>query len=233
MKIKSQKTSKFYGYKKVTAVLRNNYNIKINKKKVRRLMKNLNLLDPNRKRTLKRVSRVCESRTIIKSNQLWQMDIKYAFIAGTKRTAYITSIIDVFDRELVSTSIDLSATGEVAKKVLIKGLYSRGIKDNPNGLVIRTDNGSQFISGIFEKSCLDEKVIHERIPVKSPNYNAFIESYHRYLQDECLTGSIYWSLDDIRNNINDFVYRYNNERIHSSIGYVTPHEYYLKNLMCV
>ncbi|WP_101541682.1 IS3 family transposase [Clostridium ihumii] len=58
VKIKSQKTSKFYGYKKVTVVLRNNYNIKINKKKVRRLMKNLSLLDTDRKRTLKRVSRV-------------------------------------------------------------------------------------------------------------------------------------------------------------------------------
>ena len=195
-------------------------------------MKNLNLLDKDRKHTLKRVSRICESRTVTKSNQLWQMDIKYAFIAGTKKTAYITSIIDVFDREIVSTSIDLSATGEVAKKVLIQGLYSRGIKDNPKGLVIRTDNGSQFISGTFEKSCLDENVLHERIPVRSPNYNAFIESYHRYLQDECLTGSIYWSLDEIRNDVNDFVYRYNNERIHSSIGYISPHQYYLNKLKC-
>lgn len=228
--IKNYKTSKRYGYRKVTAQLRKQYNLRINKKKVRRLMKHLNLLDNTIKRSKRRVSRTCESRKVTGSNQLWQMDIKYAFIAGTKKTAYITSIIDVFDREIVAYSIDLSATGTVAKKVMLEGLYNRRLKDNAGGLVLRTDNGSQFISGTFEKACLDEHVTHERIPVRSPNYNAFIESYHRYLQDECLTGSMYWSLDHIKADVADFVYRYNHERIHSAIGYVSPHEYYLKKL---
>lgn len=229
--IKNYKTSKRYGYRKVTAQLRAQFNLRINKKKVRRLMKNLNLLGDTLKKPRTRISRTCESRFVTGSNQLWQMDIKYAFIAGTKKTAYITSIIDVFDREIVAYSIDLSATGDVAKKVMLEALYVRGLKDNTNGLALRTDNGSQFISGVFEKSCIDENVIHERIPVRSPNYNAFIESYHRYLQDECLTGSIYWNLEHIQNDVDDFVYRYNNERIHSSIGYVSPHSYYLKNLL--
>ena len=228
--IKKDKTSKYYGYRKVTYVLRRKYNLKINKKKVRRLMCTLNLLGDNRKNKTKRISRTCESRNVTGSNQLWQMDIKYAFIAGTKQTAYITSIIDVYDREIVSFSIDLSATGKVAKQVMIDAIYERGLNGNPNGLVLRTDNGSQFISGVFEEACLDEHVIHERIPVRSPNYNAFIESYHRYLQDECLTGNMYCSIDHIEKDVSDFVYRYNNERIHSAIGYVSPHEYYIKNI---
>lgn len=230
IEIKSDKTDSPYGYKKVTAQLRRNYSIRINRKKVRRLMKNLNLLDPKRNKRRKKVSRVCESRTVTKSNQLWQMDIKYAFIAGTKQTAYITSIIDVFDREIVSCSIDLSATGQVAKRVMLQALYNRGLNNNPNGLVLRTDNGSQFISGTFEEACITEKVTHERIPVRSPNYNAYIESYHRYLQDECLTGNLYWNMNHICNDVYDFVYRYNNRRIHSSIGYIPPHEYYIKNI---
>ncbi|MDD5793716.1 MAG: IS3 family transposase [Clostridiales bacterium] len=228
--IKNYKTSKRYGYRKVTAQLRNKYNLKINKKKVRRLMRNLGLLGDTVKKPKNRVSRTCESRKVTKSNQLWQMDIKYAFIAGTKKTAYITSIIDVYDREIVAYSINLSATGEVAKKVMLEALYTRNLNDNTNGLVLRTDNGSQFISGIFEQGCLSANVIHERIPVRSPNYNAFIESYHRYLQDECLTGSIYWNLEDIKIDVADFVYRYNHERIHSAIGYVSPHDFYMKNL---
>ena len=189
-------------------------------------MKILNLLGSNRKNRKTRISRTCESRNVTGSNQLWQMDIKYAFIAGTKKTAYITSIIDVFDREIVSFSVDLSATGEVAKKVMLQGLYNRNLKGLDSGLVLRTDNGSQFISGVFEKGCMDEKVVHERIPVRSPNYNAFIESYHRYLQEECLNDEMYWSLKELENDLNDYVYRYNHERIHSSIGYVSPHEYY-------
>ncbi len=228
--LKTRKTSKYYGYRKITYILRRNYNLKINKKKVRRLMAIMGLLSLNKKSVVKRISRKCKERKITGSNQLWQMDIKYAFIAGTRKTAYITSIIDVYDREIVAHSIDLSCTGKVAKEVLIKALYIRGLKDTEFNLVIRTDNGSQFISGNFEKSCLDEKVLHERIPVRSPNYNAYIESYHRYLQDECLTGKMYMSLNHIIYDVEDFVYRYNNERIHSSIGYVPPHEYYLANI---
>lgn len=228
--LKSKETSKFYGYKKITAELRRIKKLKINKKKVRRLMRNLGLLKPKKKRTIARISRKCKERKVTKPNQLWQMDIKYAFIGGTRQTAYITSIIDVFDREIVAYSVDLSCTGEVAKKVMIEALYERNLKGIESDLVLRTDNGSQFISGTFEEACLKEKVLHERIPVRSPNYNAFIESYHRYLQDECLTGKIYMCLDHIIYDLQDFVYRYNNERIHSAIGYVPPHEYYLENI---
>lgn len=228
--LKSDKTSKHYGYRKITQMLRKKYMLKINKKKVRRLMRILKLLYPNGKKYVRRISRTCKQVNVNTSNQLWQMDIKYTFIAGTKKTAYITSIIDVYDKSIVAYSLDLKCTGEVAKKVLIEALYNRGLKDTDSNLVLRTDNGSQFISGVFEEACLKEKVIHERIPVRSPNYNAFIESYHRYLQDECLTGMIYMSLKHIQYDVADFVYRYNNERIHSAIGYVPPHEYYLANV---
>lgn len=228
--LKNKETSKHYGYRKITYALRRNYSLKINKKKVKRLMKNLSLLSPNKKYFKKRISPRCKERKVTASNQLWQMDIKYAFIGGTRETAYISSIIDVYDKEIIAYSVDLSCTGEVARKVLIEALYCRNIKDSDSDVVLRTDNGSQFISGTFEKACLAEGVLHERIPVRSPNYNAYIESYHRYLQDECLTGKIYMSLNHIIFDLNDFVNRYNNERIHSSIGYVPPHEYYLANM---
>lgn len=228
--LKGNKTSKHYGYRKITYALRQKYNLQVNKKKVNRLMKNLSLLSRNRSNHMKHMSPKCKERKVTSSNQLWQMDIKYAFIGGTRETAYITSIIDVNDREIVAYSVDLICTGKVAKKVLIEALYNRNIKDTDSGLVLRTDNGSQFVSGVFEETCLFEKVLHERIPARSPNYNAYIESYHRYLQDECLTGKIYMSLDHITFDLEDFVFRYNNERIHSSIGYVSPHEYYLANI---
>lgn len=228
--IKNKEISKHYGYRKLTYELRREYSLQINKKKVRRLMKSLGFLGPNKRSKVTRISPKCKERKVTASNQLWQMDIKYAFIAGTRETAYITSIIDVYDREIAAYSVDLSCTGEVAKKVLIEALYSRDIKDLNSGLVVRTDNGSQFVSGTFEKACLTEKVFHERIPVRSPNYNAYIESYHRYLQDECLTGKIYMSLNHIVYDLDRYVTGYNYQRIHSAIGYVPPHEFYLAKL---
>ena len=91
-------------------------------------MKNLNLLGDTLKKPRTRISCTYESRVVTGSNQLWQMDIKYAFIAATKKTAYITSIIDVFDREIVAYSIDLSATGDVAKKGYARGIVCERTK---------------------------------------------------------------------------------------------------------
>ena len=109
-------------------------------------------------------------------------------------------------------------------------LCSRGIKQDENNLTIRTDNGSQFIAYEFEKLCLTKNIIHERIPAHSPNYNAHIESYHRYLQDECLSGKLFESFDEAEETIDNYVFGYNTKRIHSSIDYRTPQEFYeLKN----
>lgn len=184
----------------------------------------------NKLERVRRYKRICKNHLVAKSNQLWEMDTKYVFIPGTRRVAYLTSIIDVFDRNIISCDLSLSANTEAAERVTLMALYNRRIKNNVVGLTLRTDNGSQFIAHKFEKLCINENIIHERIPVHSPNYNAHIESYHRYLQDECLTGRMFSTLEEAENVIYNYVDGYNTKRIHSSIDYRTPNEFYnLKN----
>lgn len=229
IKILDDDIKKFYGYKKVTQELRRNQNIKISKKKVLRLMSLMKLLKKQRRKS-RQYKRICKNHIILESNKLWELDTKYVYIAGTKQVAYLASIIDVFDRSIVAYELSLSPDAKSAKKALIKALFNRGIKNNSKGLTIRTDNGSQFIAFEFEKLCLKEDVVHERIPPHSPNYNAHIESYHRYLQDECLAGNLFMTLEEAEIKISVYVDGYNNKRIHSSIDYRTPNEFYnLKN----
>lgn len=218
-----------YGYKKVTAVLKRKYSLIINKKKVYRLMKVMNVLKDCTER-VRKYKKICRNHKISSSNQLWEMDTKYIFIAGTREVAYLTSIIDVFDRSIIAHDLSLSPDTLAAKRVTIMALYNRKIKNGVNGLTLRTDNGSQFISHKFEELCIKENIIHERIPVRSPNYNAHIESYHRYLQDECLTGKMFVTFKEAENTIERYVNGYNTKRVHSAIDYRTPEEFYnLKN----
>ena len=229
MEIQADEFGKHYGYKKVTAVLRRSYNIKINKKKVARLMGVMGVLKQQR-RTKSIYKRICKNHQITESNKLWEMDTKYIYIAGTRQIAYLVSIIDVFDRSIVSCVLSLSPNTASAQEALLQALYRRNIKENSEGLTLRTDNGSQFIAYDFEKLCIKEKITHERIPVNSPNYNAHIESYHRYLQDECLAGRLFKSFAEAEQVIMNYVDGYNTKRIHSSIDYRTPEEFYnLKN----
>lgn len=227
--ILSDETGKFYGYKKVTAMLRDSYLIQINKKKVYRLMRVLGVLKL-KKRFRSPYKRICKNHKISESNVLWEMDTKYVYIAHERRMAYLVSVIDVFDRSIVGSVLSLSANSISAKKCIIKSLYNRGIKGTCAGLTLRTDNGSQFVAYDFEKLCIQEDIIHERIPTSSPNYNAHIESFHRYFQDECLAGKLFQSFEIAEDIIMDYIERYNNVRIHSSINYKKPNEFYkLKN----
>ena len=229
VQILNDEIGQHYGYKKVTAVLRRANNIKISKKKVFRLMSSMNLI---KKKSVSRgySKRICRNHSIKSSNTLWELDTKYIYIAGTKQIAYLASIIDVFDRSIVSYELSLSPNAESAKKAVIKALFNRSIKSDEDSLTIRTDNGSQFIAYEFEKLCLTKNIIHERIPAHSPNYNAHIESYHRYLQDECLSGKLFNNIDEAEDVIGNYVLGYNTKRIHSSINYRTPQEFYeLKN----
>lgn len=223
--ILNDEVGKFYGYKKVTACLRDKYNLRINKKKVYRLMAVMGVLKSERKK-IQQYKRICKNHEIRASNALWEMDTKYIYIAQTRQVAYLASIIDIFDRSIISCVLSLSPNTESAKEALLKALYSRKIKGKSENLIVRTDNGAQFVAYDFEKLCISEKITHERIPAKSPNYNAHIESYHRYLQDECLAGKLFKSFEEAEKTIMDYVYSYNTKRIHSSIGYRTPDSFY-------
>lgn len=218
-----------YGYLKITYLLRKKYNLIINKKKVYRLCKQLNILRFQREIKPKYPRKIAINRTITGSNQLWEADVKYGYIASSKKFFYILSIIDVFDRSIVDYHIGLSCTAKDAKETLISALIKRNLLSSKSKPIIRTDNGSQFISNIFKYTCEKLNIHHEQIPVKTPNKNAHIESFHNLLQNECLKYFSFTSFKEAYKEVVKYIDYYNNIRIHSAIGYVTPMEFYKEN----
>jgi putative transposase len=94
--------------------------------------------------------------------------------------------------------------------------------------VIRTDNGPQFISHAFQEAIETLKMEHERIPPKTPNMNAHIESFHRILKDECLSRFQFETYEDAYREVSKFMKFYNERRLHSSILDLSPQEFYKK-----
>jgi putative transposase len=64
-----------------------------------------------------------------------------------------------------------------------------------------------------------------------PIQNAFIESFNSRLREECLNEHVFVSLDDARRKIEQWRIECNQERPHSSLGYLTPEEFAAKNQM--
>ncbi|MGN7472463.1 IS3 family transposase [Brevibacillus sp. SAFN-007a] len=214
-----------YGYRKITVCLRRDYGLKINKKKVYRLMKEENLLHPQREKQRKYPRKLANNREITASNQLWEMDVKYGYIAGEKRFFFLLSLIDVYDRAIVDYHIGLSCEGKHASQILQRALWRRQQFENQERPVIRTDNGPQFISHIFESSCANFQVEHERIPPKTPNKNAHIEAFHSILEKECLERHEFESYQQAYETVTNYLLFYNQRRIHGSLYDLSPVEF--------
>jgi putative transposase len=210
-----------YGYRKLTLCLRRQYGVVINKKKVYRLCQELDILQPQRRKRAHYPRKLANNREIRSSNQLWEMDLKYGFIAGEQRFFFLLSLIDVYDRSIIDYHMGLSCEGKHAVQVIQRALWKRRLVDKEKP-VIRTDNGPQFISHRFEEACLELGMEHERIPPKTPNKNAHIEAYHAILERDCLTRNEFDSYSDAYRIVTDYLQFYNQRRIHGSLFDLSP-----------
>ena len=226
-----------YGYRKLTHHLKTVYDLKINPKKVYRLCKEMEILLPQRKKKSKHPRRLAKNHIITGPNQLWQLDIKYGSIAESGRFFFVASAIDIFDRSIVGYFRGAECKAQSITKMLQESFLRRNVpipkeeEDLESRLIIRTDNGPQFVSNHFGDFC-EKRVYHERIPKKSPNSNAYIESFHSILERECFQKQDFECFDHAYEKLDYFIDFYNERRYHGSLGYLSPSQFlerFLKN----
>ena len=87
---------------------------------------------------------------------------------------------------------------------------------------IISDNGPQFIAKDFKEFIRICGMTHVRTSPYYPQSNGKIERWHKTLKGECIRVKTPLSLEDARRIVADFVAHYNDVRLHSAIGYVTP-----------
>lgn len=219
-----------YGYRKLTHFLRNEHQLEINFKKVYRLCEKLDILLPKREKTTKYPRRIARNHVITGPNQLWQLDIKYGSIEESGRFFFLASAIDVFDRCIVGFYMGSNCKAKSITEMLREALLKRKVplpkEDDDPRLFIRTDNGPQFVSDVFGGFCESQKVIHERIPKKSPNCNAYIESFHSIIERECFQRYAFEFFEEAYFKVSDFIEFYNDRRYHGSLNYLSPTQFH-------
>jgi len=216
-----------YGYRKLTSWLRREHGLRINKKKVYRLCKELGILQTQRRlrpRLAKR--KVAMNREITGINQLWETDIKYGYIAEERRFFFVQTVIDVYDRMVLDYHIGLSCTAEEAAASIQGALQRRAAEIGDATVIIRSDNGPQFVSHRFQAACEELGMEHECIPVRTPNKNAHIEAFHSILEDECFRRYEFNNFVEAYVTIVGFMDYYNHRRLHGSLRDIPPAEYH-------
>lgn len=210
-----------YGYKFLARCIRDRYKVKLNKKKAYRLCKELGILKKQRKRASSHPRRLPKNRLITGSNQLWQMDIKYGYIIGQERFFFVLSIIDVFDRVVVGQYRGPVCEAKHAVQTLWRALQNRMKPGDPMP-VIRTDNGPQFVSKLFGDTCESLDILHERIPPRTPNMNAYIESFHSILERHLFSIRDFMTFEEAYKALDQYLDFYNNRKMHGSLKGMPP-----------
>jgi putative transposase len=213
-----------FGYKAMAAVLRRE-GFCINHKKLYWMMKQAALLSTGRaKRVAKRLLAQRGNVRPTRPFEHLQMDIKYVFIAGEKKWAYLLTIIDAFSRCLPAQMFARSIRANDVVALLNE--HAPDWKTTAR-IRIRTDNGSQFIAYdvaiALEKLHIDHEFTHPGVPEE----NAFIESWHSIFQREVADRFEFETFEQAQQTIERHRSWYQCVRPHGSLKYQTPNEFYL------
>ncbi|MDV7391077.1 integrase core domain-containing protein, partial [Arthrospira platensis SPKY1] len=87
---------------------------------------------------------------------------------------------------------------------------------------IISDNGPQFVARDFKQFIREAGMQHVRTSPSYPQSNGKIERWHQTVKNEAIRPKTPLSLNEARAVVRQFVSYYNNERLHSAIGYITP-----------
>jgi len=152
----------------------------------------------------------------LEAHEHWHIDISYINICGT--FYYMCSILDGFSRYIVHWEIR-----EAMKESDVEIILQRAREKFPDATPrIISDNGPQFISKDFKEFIRISGMTHVKTSPYYPQSNGKLERYHKTIKSTCIRVNTPLSLSDGQRLVTDFVDRYNNRRLHSAIGYVTP-----------
>ena len=87
---------------------------------------------------------------------------------------------------------------------------------------IISDNGPQFVAKEFKQYIRICGMTHVRTSPYYPQSNGKLERYHRTIKTDCIRPGTPLSLEDARRLVHKFVQHYNDVRLHSALGYITP-----------
>lgn len=153
----------------------------------------------------------------------WHTDVSYLNICGT--FYYLITVLDGCSRYVVHWDIRESMTECDIEIVLQR---ARELYPDARPRLI-TDNGSQFIARDFKDFVRLAGMSHVRTSPNYPQSNGKLERFHRTIKSEAFRAASPLTPSAARSVVERFVHHYNHVRLHSSLGFVTPHDKLIGN----
>jgi len=214
---KLAKKHKRYGYRRAWATLRREGH-RINHKRVYRVWRAEGLsLNKRRRRKRGRAGGSVPCRAEY-PNHVWTYDFIHDSCLSGQKLKMLT-VEDEFTRECVAIETDTSIRAQKVMHVLQRLFAEHGAP-----AFLRSDNGPEFIARRLREWLGEEGAQTLYIDPGSPWQNAYGESFHSRFRDECLNAELFANVAEAKVVIEQWRRHYNQERPHSSLGYLTPAE---------
>ena len=217
-----------YGRRRIKHVLSERFNINISGRRIGNLMDKQGLVARGKIKYRYRHGKSKESvvyENLLKQNfqtnqknKIWFGDITY--IQTGEGTLYLSVFLDLFNRKCVGYSL----REHMRDTMVIESLKMAVEKEKPNpGLIIHTDQGSQYTCGSFHEYLRERSFIASHSRRGNPYDNAVMESFYKSLKIEILPKHSSKTKEQAVLVICDYLENYyNQKRIHSALGYSTP-----------
>jgi putative transposase len=209
------------GYRRMSKLLQRE-GMLVNKKRVQRLWREEGLRNPPRKRRKRargHSGNSCAMKKAEYKNHVWCWDFTMDETVEGRRLKWF-SVVDEFTRECLALEVERRMTARDVVRILT---WLEARQGTPGA--IRSDNGPEFIARAVQKWLAARKVGPLYIAPGSPWENGYSESFNSRMKAEFADREIFGSLVEAKVLGAEYHRYWNQERLHSGIGYQTPAEF--------
>ena len=219
-----------YGTRRITHQLRRSpYWYQYNRKHIQRLMRKLNLLQPVKRKKCRttnsdhpypRYPNLVKDLVMAAPEQVWVSDITYIRLG--EGFVYLAIVMDVFTRAIRGLHLSKSLDQELTLAALRMGLTDHIPQMH------HSDQGIQYAVKTYTDLLIEYDIQISMAAVGKAEENGYAERLMRTIKEEEVDLSDYRNFADAYEQIGNFIEDvYNQKRIHSSLGYLTPVEFEL------
>jgi transposase InsO family protein len=220
---------RYYGYRRI-AVLLQREGLVAGAKKVRRLMREDNLLAIRRRKFVATTDsnhsfrvwpNLAQYLELTDINQLWVAD--FTFLRLEEEFVYLAVVLDAYSRRVIGWALDRTMTGSLTMAALDRALALR--RPSP-GWVHHSDQGSQYACVEYVDLLEHSGAVLSMSRAGCPWENGRCESFIKTLKQEEIDARPYRTMEELAAHVEEFIEQvYNPVRLHSALAYQSPVEF--------